>query len=306
MSRSLGTIQLDDNVNTFIVRPGIIVPSTRNLDTAGMANRHGRVVMIRDDDKPLTVEIHGQWADGGGKYWEDFKAALMAQARTRLTRGDGTQFQMVDVLDIAHTPIAQSGEGSATPQRLYGYVAKVQSYEPFARETSPAMQSLGSLNNGNGTFTTTFTVNYSGTAYAEPTWQMALAIPSGVTVSAAGVQNTTTGENASVSGLSLTNGTFYVLFDAVWGPRNSPATTPDNNSYGLLATNSLGYGCTVYQSGGSATDTDFTGRVPTLVESSAPQLPPVANPNTIVASVTATAALTSATLSVLAPKRYMR
>jgi hypothetical protein len=175
----------------------------------------------------------------------------------------------------------------------------------FAAGTSTTWQPGGYAGLG----TATFSVSYPGTAFAEPTWQLALNVPSGVAVQQVELQNTTTGEACIVSGLNLYTGTWYVLFDASGGvvpASGATPPTPGNGQYGLLAVPSIGYGVTIAQVGATGSDVDFIGQVPTLVPNSAPSIPPVTMTNTIVASVWATNALSSAALSVLAPARSYR
>ena len=95
--RQIGTIILDDNINTFLnMEP---LPFTRDIQLDRMLNRYGRQTRTREDVLPLSIPVLGTWRDGGGKYFMDFKAALMGQSRVPFILGDGTRFEMVDVKD---------------------------------------------------------------------------------------------------------------------------------------------------------------------------------------------------------------
>lgn len=300
MSRTFGSLTLDDNVNAFIDKSGIVIPNARLITNDQMPNRYGRRSWVKDDFKPLDITWNGIWRDSTNKYWRDFQAALLGQSRANLVLGDGTRFEWVDVIEAPGKLIASSKAGTSAPDQVWAYSVKAISYEPFARDVSPSLTSLGALTTGAGAEATNFTVSYSGTAFAEPTWQFNFVIPTSQTVTAVQLQNTTTGESATWTG-SLAAGTWYLLFDASGGVVGQ---TPSNNQYGLLAANTLGRGVTLYQS--STSDQDFTGQIPTLVASTSPSIPPVAQNNSITATVTASASLTSATLSVLAPNRWFR
>jgi hypothetical protein len=637
VARTIGSITLDDGANAWLSE--VNIPSVRDVQLAQMINRQGRITRIKEDRHPLVIDVRGTWADGGGKYWRDFKAALLNQSRAAFTLGDGTRYEMVDVTEIADTKLAQVGALTATPGCLYAYTMKVASYEPYSRDVGPSLVALGSMtftpanllsatqasfetslsgwaaanantalgiagvnamsadaatfettlggwtantscvvsrvntqalhgswsmaisavstgdviavspyafsgypviagrtysalayvradttsrtvqigigffdatgnvlassligsptaslttgwarlsvsgaapagaayafvsitvrgtlavdvqyidcvgffagtvttwtlpgwaaingvqsmsmvavaagttaaitNVGTGGFpvtagttytamgwsraaasarsvgvninwydsggaflststgstvanststwtqvtvtvaapassafasisavvsgptvanethyweqmgfaagtstvwqaggnsgivTTTYTVSYPGTAYAEPTWQLTVVVPSGVAVQQVALQNTTTGELCTVAGLNLYAGTWYVLFDASGGvvPATGAVPSPNNNGYSLLAVPSLGYGVTVSLVGGSSTDADFVGKLPLLVPPTTPNIPPTPQVNTIIATVNATGTLTSASLSILAPSRWVR
>lgn len=637
MARTIGSITIDDSVNSFC--SDVTIPSTRDVQLVQIINRQGRVTRIKEDRHPLIIDVRGYWKDDGGKYWRDYKAALLGQSRAAFTLGDGTRFEMCDVTEIAETKVAQVGALTATPGSLYAYTMKVASYEPYTRDVGPSLVALGSIaapsgrnrlttnqasaspdingwtadtnvaigqaapnlvaidsatfesslggwtadtnctiaqssaqalqgtksmaltsissgdmyaispygfagyvvngantysmtafvrsaatprfcqpiirwydntgtrinadtggtfrasttsgwtrltvtgvapnpaayasmyvliqapaaaevhyidcagffagianvwttpgwfalngttalgeislasgnvsastlsgtsgfvvtpsttytamgwsmagqttrstqvnitwSNSSGTIlststgtpvtnststwtqatctaaapasaayayisavvlsagsanefhywdemsfadgsstswqpgglsgiaTATFSVAYPGTAFAEPTWSMQLVVPSGCVVQQVALQNTTTGETCTVAGLNLSAGTWYVLFDASGStvPSLGAVPTPGNNGYALLPVPSVGYGVTIALSGGGAVDADFTGRLPTLAPSATPNIPPTPNTNTIVATVYATSALTSASLSVLAPSRWYR
>jgi hypothetical protein len=638
MARTIGSITLDDGVCSFVSE--VNIPSVRDVQLAQIVNRRGRMTRVKEDAHPLIIDVRGTWKDGGGKYWRDYKAALLNQSRAAFTLGDGTRYEMVDVTEIADTKLAQSGALTATPDCLYAYTMKVACYEPYVREVAPTLQVLGSVpaqtglnrltadqaslttslsgwNAGNantflglaapnavafnsatfegdlggwtastnatiaqstaqalhgthcmavtsisagdmwsvspykfagypvspgstysvvafsraavtpqsvnaaigffdatgnllvasiigssttdttsgwsmvyasgvapagaaygymlirhsssgagevhyvdcagffagtantwtapgwtalngtqtlgvrsalpgqtaaitnagtsgipvtvgttytamgwsqaaqtarsvgvninwynsaGTFVSTttgtttpnstsgwtqvtvtgvapataayaavglivlatavpgeihywdemlfadgtsttwspggysgltltsFAVSYPGTAYAEPTFQLAIVIPSGIVVQQLSLQNTTTGETCIVPGLNLYAGSWTVLLDASGSsvPAAGAASSPNNNGYALLAIPSIGYGVTVCPAGGNPVDADFSGRPVTLVPSTTPNVPPSPQTNNLVLQINATGAITSATLSVLAPSRYVR
>lgn len=302
-TRIIGTVALDDNVNAFVEE--IHTQITRDIQSDRILNRYGRITRIREDYKPTVIDVKGIWRDGGGKYWRDFKAALYTQQQVNFTLGDGTRWEMVDVIDITESQQTSAKAGTSTPDQAFKYLAKVQTYEAFARETGPTLQSTGSLVVG----TSNFTVNCVGSVFSEPTWQVQMVVPNGTTVTQVKIQNSTSGETCTVLPSGVTNGTFYVLMDASGGvvPSTGTVPTPGNNGYGLLATNSFGYGCTLYPSGGAPVDQDYTGRIPTLIPSPSPSVPVANNPNSIAVTIAATGGgLTSAALSVLAPARYIR
>lgn len=161
-----------------------------------------------------------------------------------------------------------------------------------------------------GTTAASPSISYPGSAPAEPTWQVALVIPNGVTVTQVSLQNVSSGEpTCTVPNLSLTNGTFYLLLDCSGAgvPSAGPATTPNNNGYALLAHNTVGFGVTLYSTGTGQVDQDFTGKPPHVVPSASPSIPPTPMVNTLALSVVSTGgAPTSVTLSALAPARYYR
>jgi hypothetical protein len=286
---------MDDNVVGFVQE--IWVPTVRDVQTNGIVARR-RVARIREDTLPLTFEVRGTFIDASGsqKFWRDFKAAMMNQVQQPFDHGDGTEFRAVDCVDVVHT--RKGGVFAATNNaEMMLYSAKCLSYEPYARSKGPALSAGTALNNGNGTFTTTVNVSYAGTAPGEPTWQVTLVVPNGITVTQVRIQNTTTGETCTCAGLTITNGTFYLLMDACGG---GASNTPNNNGYGLLAIASNGFGATLSGTG----DIDFTGNPPTLAVATG--VPPVAMLNVAVVSLTANGALTSATLNWLAPSRWYR
>lgn len=399
MARGFATLQLDDLVNTFIDTSGISPPTTKALQVSAIANRR-RATRIKRDTTPLEFEVRGTWLDGGGKLWRDFKAQLMGFDQVPFNLGDGSEYRMVDVLDVAGTRKGGifDSSGAGAHQEAWAYSAKLVTYEPYSRQIGPALSSAvalqpgrpaaptvavvgtagttsysyalvaqyatgdsvqspattittgnatlsssnynqvtlpalpggatgwrvlrtaggasqgqlasglaaGTYNDQGGTasaytatgqWTTNLSVSYPGTAPGEPTWQVTLVVPSGVTVTGVSLQNTVTGETITVTGLTVTNGTYYLLLDACGG---SGSGSPNNNGYGLLAINSNGYGATLSGTG----DVDFTGVVPTLAQ--AQGVPPVATSNTMVVTLTANGQLTSAQLQWLAPARYVR
>jgi hypothetical protein len=321
MSRSIGSVVLDDGVNSYISE--VNVPSVRNIQFEQIVNRQGRMSRVKEDQKPLIVDVRGTFVDGGGVYWRDWKAALLGQSRADFVLGDGTCFKFAEVVELSDTQTAAVAALTATPQVLRAWTMKVQCYEPYVREIAPTVQTLGNLTTGNGTFTTSFNVAYSGTAFAEPTWQINLTVPSGVTVTGVSIYNAVTGEFCNVQGnpallnaqgnpilLGYLNIPQYVLIDAS-GAGIGPIIptpilpTPNNSVYGLLSGFTVGYGVTIGNANDSA-DWPFTGQVPSLVPNPAPSVPPVAYTQRIDVAVAATAALTSANLQVLAPKRYYR
>lgn len=306
MSRTIGSITLDDGVNGTVQE--VNIPSTRVVQLVQIVNRQGRVTRIKEDRNPLVIDVRGTWADGGGKYWRDFKAALLNQSRAAFTLGDGTRFEMVDVTEVVDTKLAQVGALTATPGSLYAYTMKVASYEPYTRDVGPSLVSLGAVSSGPTNPTTTFTVSYPGTAFAETTAQLTLVVQGGNAVQQVALNNTTTGELCTVAGLNLTTGTWYVLIDASGStvPPLGAVQSPNNNAYGVLAVPSVGYGVTIALMGGGSFDIDFVGRPITLAPSTTPNIPPTPNTNTIVASISSTSALTSASLGLLAPSRWYR
>lgn len=308
-NRSIGSVVLDDGISSYVQE--VVIPSTREVQMERVINRHGRMTRVKEDDKPLVVDVRGFYRDGAapGAYYRDFKAALLQQSRAAFTLGDGTRLEMVDVMELTQKMIAHSQAWTATPDCLYAWMLKAHSYEPYARAVSPTLQSLGTLNSGNGTISTSYSVQCLGSAYSEPTWQFQFTCPAGVTVTGLSLQNTTSGESCFLNTVFFPpGGPYYVLVDAsgaVGGA--SPWASPNNNGYALLYGNSLGYGCTYFVSPStSGTDLDFTGRIPSLIPSQVPQIPQSAFPNNIVATVTANGALTGASLSVLAPARFYR
>lgn len=302
MTRSFGNIQLDDNVNTFIDQGGLIFPVARNVTADLMVNRQGRQSWVKDDMQPLTFSLVGLFADKGGKYFRDFKAALLGQPRTTLTLGDGTRFEWVDCVDVVPKRVGGSGAGTSTPSEVWAYTAKCISYEPYARDVAPGLTSLGSCTTSNGTSATTFNVSYSGSAFSEPTWQFTLVIPAATTVTQVKLANAQTGETCIYTpSPALVTGTWYVLMDASGGVAGQ---TPSNNQYGVLAANTLGRGVTVYQS--SAAQADYTGQIPTLIPGGSMTIPPTPYTNQMTATITGTGVLTSANLSVVAPNRWVR
>lgn len=301
-SRFIGQICLDDNVNSFVTKEGIVFPYTGISQQQQMVDRFGRTSLVRYDASPTTISVKGKWIDGGGKYFRDFKAALLSMSQASFQLGDGTEYRWVDVVSVNGTLLGGESGGTDAPQQAWGYVATVKSYEAVPVEISPMIQDLGVLSSGSGTFSTDFSYSYSGTYFAEPTWQAELVIPSGVTVSQVKIQNTLSGETSFVN-VSLTNGTFYLEFDA---SGSVPGSSPNNNMYTMLAANTFGYGVTQYQVGGAVTDIDFVGNIPTLIVSSAPTVPPSATNNEIVVSITANGTLTSTDFKVLAPRRFIR
>lgn len=301
MSRSFGAVQLDDNVNTFMDRSGgIILPTARDVTADLMINRQGRQSWAKDDMAPLKFSIVGTWLDGGGKYFRDFKAALLGQTRATVTLGDGTRLEWVDCESVGQKRIGGAGAGSSTPQEGWAYTAQCISYEPYVRDVAPSLITLGALNTSNGTSTTNFTVNYSGSAFTEPTWQFQLVIPAATSVSVVKLANAATGETCTYTG-NLTTGTWYVLMDASGGVAGQ---TPNNNQYGVLAASTLGRGVTLYQS--STAQADFTGQIPTLVPGGTWTIPPTAFANQLTATITGTGVLTTAQLAYVAPNRWVR
>ena len=303
-ARYLGSMPLDDLLHTWITRDGIDIPFSRLLTADQMVNRYGRMSFVKEDAKELQIQIKGWWADGAGSYWRDFKAACLTQKRVNLVLGDGTRFEWVDCIALPGVLLASDLSDMAHPNQRWAWVMQLLTYEPVAREIAPTLQSLGNLATGAGTNTTNLTIPYAGTFFTEPAWQWTLVIPAGQSVTALNLQNTTTGESCTYAPSGgIAAGTWTVLMDASGGVVSQ---TPNNNQYGVLTFNSPERGVSIQQSGGAVLDQDFTGQVPTLIPSPAPAVPPVAYNNTLVATVTATAALTTATLSVLAPKRYIR
>jgi hypothetical protein len=295
-ARWIGLLALDQQPIAWVDE--IIMPSARSVTYASIADRR-RVTRIKEDTVPLVLEVRGQWFDDGmGLHFADFSAAMLNQQQAAFNLGDGTEFRMVDVLDVVGTRLMGSErdrpgmEGSP-----WGYVAKVLSYEPYTRERAPVLGGPQTLATGSGAIATAFTVPYVGSAPGEPSWQFTLVVPTGKHVTQVKLQNTTTGETCIVSGLNLTNGTFVLLIDASGAGSNR---TPDNNGYGLLAATSPGYGASV-----GGTDVDFNGNPPTLREKTG-QLGPVDMYNSLIATVTADGALTSAALAWLAPTRRIR
>jgi hypothetical protein len=310
MSRSLGSLVLDDNVNTFISQR--ISAYKRGLQTAQIPNRQGRMTRIKEDAGPLEIHIEGTWRDSSTKFFRDFIAAINTLSRAPLTLGDGTRYEFVDVTDFAYTPIASASSDSVTPDQAYAWTMQLLSYEPFAREVSPTLQDLGALTTSNGSSQTgPINVNCSGSAFSEPLWQFTLVIPSAKTVTMVKLQNATTGEVCTVTpSTPLDTGTWVLLMDAsgAYLPASGAAPTPGNNQYGLTTISSVGWGCTLQKTsaGGAIIDQDFTGRPCTLIQSTTPAIPSVANPNAITVTIAATGVLTSAGLKVVAPARYFR
>jgi hypothetical protein len=318
MSRSIGSVVLDDLVNSFVSE--INIPSVRNVQYEQTVNRQGRMVRVKEDQKPLNVDVRGYFADGGGVYWRDWKAALLTQSRADFVLGDGTCFKYADVVEVNGTQTAAVAALTAAPQVLRAWTMKVQCYEPYVREIAPTLQTLGNLNTGNGNIATTFNVAYAGTAFAEPTWQFLVVVPSGVTVTGMGISNAATGEASYVVGnptwlngagtpilLGSSTAQQWVLFDASGGGIGSnapPYPTPGNNLYQLTA-GTYGYGATIGNASANV-DWPWVGQLPTLIPNPTPSVPPTPYTNVISASITATGALTSAVLQVLAPKRYIR
>lgn len=311
MARTIGTVQLDDMVNSYVERMVCGYPRVVQLEQ--IHNRMGRLTRIKEDAGPLRIDVRGWWRDGGGKFWRDFEAALLSQSRVPFTLGDGTRYEYVDVTSLVPVHVASRNAFGSTPDQAFAYTMMVDSYEPVAREVSPTLQSLGALTTGSGSVTTNFTVNCVGTAFSEPTWQFTLVIPGGVTVSQVGLTNSTSGEACSAvfqngPGGYFGAGTWTVLMDASGGSiiQTGSLASPANGQYGLLTVASTGFGVTTWASGFSVGDADFAGRPPTLVPSLSPSIPPTANPNSLTAQITATGTLTSANLSVVAPARYYR
>lgn len=395
LNRGFAGLPMDDNVNGLV--EGINVPAAKDLLGATITGR-SRGVRIKEDTIMMEFEVRGSWHDGGGKFWRDFKAALLNQVMQPFDHGDGTEFRAVDCVDVAHTRSGQFLGSAGTNVEVMAYSAKMRSYEPFARSkvvalsgatslqparpaapavalvgvgnsvsysyslvaqysTGDSIQSPNGTNangpttlsvsnynaitlpalptgatgwrvlrtiggptqgllasglgagtyNDQGTVATVYTANTTwttslvianpGTAFAEPTWQFSLVIPSGVTVTLVRIQNSTTGEICTVQSLTLTNGTYYILMDACGG---NGVNSPNNNGYGLLAVASNGYGATVSGAG----DVDFIGTPPTLAEATG--VPPSATNNSITVTLIANGQLTSANLNYLAPSRWIR
>jgi len=303
IARWIGTLALDQQPIAWVDE--IIIPSTRLIDHASLVNRR-RVTRIKEDAVPLVLEVRGVWLDDATLHFAAFSSAMLNQQQVAFNLGDGTEYRMVDVLDVVGTRLMGSErdrpgmEGSP-----WGYVAKVLSYEPYSRERAPVMSSAQALASGAGSTNTNFAVNYLGTAPGEPTWQWTLVVPAGVTVSQLQLANTLTGETCVVTVNLVGAGTFYVLMDASGADGGLTPKTPNNNGYGLLQTSTPGYGASVATGAGAAVDNDFSGNIPTLREARG-QLVPVAVSNPMRATISATAALTTATLSWLAPTRYIR
>jgi hypothetical protein len=320
MARTLGSITLDDGVNSWISE--LNIPGARTIQFEPLADRQGRVSRVKEDRPPLVIDARGYFCDGGGVYWRDWKAALLNQSRANFTLGDGTQYVYADVTEVQGTQTAAVNAFSSTPQVLYAWTAKIACYEPYARQVAPTLQQLGTLNTGTGSVSTTFSVPYAGTAYAEPTWQVTFVVPSPVTVTAMSIANAATGEQVNVTGnpawlnsagtpilAGSSSLTQWLLFDASGSAPVStagyPLISPNNALYGLLAGPTFGYGATIGNSSASV-DYPFTGQVPTLIPNPSPTVPPTSYANSITVTITSTGALTSASLAVLAPARYWR
>lgn len=302
MSRSFGSIALDDNVNTFADKSGLfVINNAKQVNADQMIGRFGRESWVKDDAQPLNITVVGLWADGGGKYWRDFAGALLGQPRTMLTLGDGTRYEWVDITEVSRKRVGGAAAGTSTPAELWAYSAKAMSYEPYARDVSPSLVTLGACTTGNGTNNTTFTVNYGGSAFAEPTWQFTIVIPAATTVSQVKLANAQTGETCTWTGTLNASSTYYLQMDASGGVVGQ---TPSNNQYGVLNNSTTGRGVTLYQA--SATQVDFTGQMPTLVPGGTMTIPPTAFANQITATITATGALTTCSLAYIAPNRWYR
>lgn len=302
MSRGFGSpasFVIDDLVTTGVTE--IYIPSVKEVVSASVTNRR-RVVRIKEDAKPLEFEIRGWWIDDSvnSKYWRDFHALLQNQSQVPFDLGDGTEFRMIDVKDVAHQRHSGQFVGASGNKEAYTYSAKCLSYEPYARTravTLDIFKDFGAAAVGMNIFSGNY--NYTGTGPGEPTWQWKLVVPSGCTVTSVIVQNGTTGETCTVSGLAITNGTYYLLIDACGG--NNSGNTPNNNSYALLATTSNGFGVTLTGTG----DVDWTGNPPTMKQSIA--VPPTVTANSITATVVvAGAPATSIILSLVCPSRWIR
>lgn len=274
--RTIGQVTLDDYVNCWV--QSVTIPTTRDVQLEQMTNRFGRVTRLKEDYKPLTVDVRGWWQDGGGLFFRDFKAALEMQTRSSFNLGDGTRFEFADVIDVTGARMASS-PAVPVPNQLWAWTAKVASYEPFAREVSPSMQSLGPLTlvylAGDYYLQGTFNVPYSGTAFGEPTFQINIGQSLSFMAAAPGagtgvdVANLTTGEvcsfQISAASIVTTIGAGIILVDASGSlaPLASPAPlsgvpgtpfpagmlgptpippTPNNNGYGL-------FGGTLYPAG---------------------------------------------------------
>jgi hypothetical protein len=260
---------------------------------------------VKKDEKPFEIEVHGHWVDdpSTGRYWRDFKGIIEGIRGQRFDCGDGTELMMVDFEDIASTRVGGQWKGLQAALghgEAWSFVLKMLSYEPFARTKYPVLSSPVNLTSGVGSHTTSLTVPYSGTAEGEPTYQFIFTVPSGVILQSIQLSNDTQGQIIIVP-LSVSNGTYTLLIDASGGVGGSPPIlTPNNNYYGLLAFNSLGYGCTL----NGVQDKDFSGSIPTLQPSTT--IPPTSIINNFTATVTATGALTTATFQYLSPTRFRR
>ena len=302
-ARWIGLLALDQPPLCTIQE--IIVPSARDVQSASIANRR-RVTRIKEDTIPLVIEVRGFWRDDAtGLRFKDFSAALLNQQQVAMNLGDGNEYRMVDVEDVVGTRLGGVQRDWPGQLESWAYVAKVLSYEPYARQTAPVMSAAQALASGAGSTNTSFAVSYLGTAPGEPTWQWTLVVPGGVTVSQLQLANTLTGETCVVTVNLVGAGTFYVLMDASGADGGLTPKTPNNNGYGLLQTSTPGYGASVATGAGAAVDNDFSGNIPTLREARG-QLVPVAVSNPMRATISATAALTTATLSWLAPTRSIR
>lgn len=297
LNRGFSGLFMDDNITGLVQE--IFIPSAKDLQSAGHANKR-RTSRIKEDTLPLDFEVRGTWIDDTAnlKFWRDFKAAMLNQVMQPFDYGDNTEFRSVDVLDIAHVRHSGITQPPNSNAEVMVYTAKCRSYEPYSRSKSPALSANQALNNGNGTFTTSFNVSYAGTAPGEPTWQVTLVVPVGVIVTQVKLQNTLTGETCTIGSLSITNGTYIMLIDTCGG--GNLGNTPNNSGYGLLGIASLGYGITLSGTG----DVDFTGNPPTLAQAAG--IPPVATVNPMVATIVANGVLTSAILNYLAPARWIR
>ena len=214
--RFVGTVQLDSPPQAWVDE--LITPGVRDVFSAAMTNRR-RTTRVREDTKPLVLEVRGAWIDdaGAGPRFKDFRAALLSQQQVLFDLGDGSEYRMVDVLDVMGQRLrAFQADGPGQDGDPWAYVMKVLTYEPYSRVRAPLLSAAQALANGAGAVATSWNVNYAGTAPGEPTWQVGLTVPAGVHVTQLELENNTTEEDIVIpfTAGGLTNGAFVILVDS--------------------------------------------------------------------------------------------